>query len=132
MKEKELVMRFFTEGYCSRNFDAVMDILAEDYIDHSPAAARNSADAVSILKAVAEMFEVHDLEFLDVFCEKDLVATRIRYDVTQTGVCMGIPPTGKRIAFEALENFRVENGRITESWGYWPDKGIEKLLRGEA
>lgn len=41
---------------------------------------------------------------------------------------MGIPPTGKRIAFEALENFKVEEGIITESWGYWPDKEIEQKL----
>ena len=33
-------------------------------------------------------------------------------------------------ADEALENFRVDNGRIMESWGYWPDKEIEEKLKG--
>lgn len=43
---------------------------------------------------------------------------------------MGIPVTGKRIVFEALENFRVVKGRIVESWGYWPDLEIERKLKG--
>ena len=30
---------------------------------------------------------------------------------------------------EALENFRVADGKIVESWGYWPDKEIETKLR---
>ena len=42
---------------------------------------------------------------------------------------MDIPATGKRLRFEALEHFRVEDGRIAESWGYWPDKEIEEKLR---
>ena len=42
---------------------------------------------------------------------------------------MGIPATGKRISFEALEHFRLADGKITESWGYWPDREIEEKLR---
>ena len=44
---------------------------------------------------------------------------------------MGVPATGKHIDFEALENFKVENGKITGSWGYWPDKEIEEKLKSQ-
>ena len=37
--------------------------------------------------------------------------------------------TGRHITFEALENFRVENAKIVESWGYWPDREIEQKLK---
>ena len=50
------------------------------------------------------------IQVLDVFCEDDMVATR------------------KHIQFEALENFKVVDGKIVESWGYWPDKEIEQKL----
>lgn len=60
-----------------------------------------------------------------------MVFTRILYDGIHTGTCMGISATGKHITFEALENFKVENGKITESWGYWPDKEIEQKLKAE-
>lgn len=123
MTPTELVIRFFKEGYTNRNYGFVMDCMAEDYIDNSPAAARSNADAVGILKIVAGQFSDLTVKVLDVFAEGGMVATRILYDGIHTGTCMGIPATGKHITFEALENFKVENGKITESWGYqmWCD-----------
>ncbi|MDY3766280.1 MAG: ester cyclase [Lachnospiraceae bacterium] len=131
MNDKELVTRFFVEGYTNKNYEFIMECLAEDYFDHSPAAARSNADAVEILKIVAGQFSELKVEMADIFAENGMVATRVLYDGIHTGTCMGIPATGKKIRFEALENFKVTDGKITESWGYWPDKQIEQLLRGE-
>lgn len=36
---------------------------------------------------------------------------------------------GKRITFEALENFKAAEEKIVESWDYWPAKEIEQLLQ---
>ena len=128
MTEKELVCRFFKDGYEAKDYDAVMSYLAEDYVDHSPAAARSNAQAVGILQIVAGQFTDMKIELLDVFGESGMVAARVLYDGIHTGTCMGIPATGRRIRFEALETFRVVNGKIVESWGYWPDRQIEELL----
>ena len=129
MTNTEIVNRFFKEGYENKNYAEVIDIVAEDYIDHSPAGARSNAQAVEILKIVAGMFSDLSIKMLDIFAENDLVATRVLYDGVHSGECMGIPATGKRLSFEALENFKVVNGKIVESWGYWPDKEIEEKLR---
>ena len=129
MTNTEIVNRFFKEGYENKNYAEVMDLVAEDYIDHSPAGARGNAQAVEILKIVAGMFSDLSIKMLDIFAENDLVATRVLYDGVHSGECMGIPATGKRLSFEALENFKVVNGKIVESWGYWPDKEIEEKLR---
>ena len=132
MSPKDIVVNFFEDGYTNHNYDFIMKCVAENYIDHSPASARSNADAVGILKIVAEQFSDMTVTVLDVFAEGCMVATRILYDGIHTGTCMGIPATGKHITFEALENFKVENGKITESWGYWPDKEIEQKLRQKA
>ena len=129
MTNIELVTRFFKEGYENRNYDFILSCVSEDYADHSPAGARGSAQAVEILKLVAEQFSALRVEMLDIFADGDMVATRVRYDGVHSGECMGIPATGRRIRFEALENFRVADGKIVESWGYWPDKEIETKLR---
>ena len=129
MTNTEIVNRFFKEGYENKNYAEEIDLVAEDYIDHSPAGARSNAQAVEILKIVAGMFSDLSIKMLDIFAENDLVATRVLYDGVHSGECMGIPATGKRISFEALENFKVVNGKIVESWGYWPDKEIEEKLR---
>ncbi len=37
MSDKELVARFFIEGYQKRNYDFILECLSENYIDHSSA-----------------------------------------------------------------------------------------------
>ena len=128
MNNKEVVVNFFTEGYAKHNYEYIMECVADNYIDHSPAGARSNADAVNILKIVERQFTDLKIEVLDVFAEGNMVATRILYDGIHSGTCMGIAATGKRICFEALENFKVVDGKIVESWGYWPDKEIEQKL----
>lgn len=124
MTPKETVSRFFQEGYTNRNFDFVMDCVSENYMDHSPAGARSNTDAVGILKIVAGQYVYLHAEMADIFAEGCMEATRVLYDGLHR-------ETDRHITFEALENFRVENGKIVESWGYWPDLEIEQKLKGE-
>lgn len=123
-----VVREFFTAGYIDHDYDRVMDLVAQDYVDHSPAGARSNADAVGILRIVEGMFNDLQLTFEDVFADGAMVSTRIRYEGYQIGECCGVAPTGRRIAFEALENFRVIDGKIVESWGYWPEAQIVAML----
>ena len=129
MINTEIVYRFFKEGYESKNYDFVMKYLADDYIDHSPAGARGNAQAVGILKTVADQFSDLSIQMLDVFADNEMAATSVLYQGIHSGTCMGITATGKKISFEALENFKVVDGKIVESWGYWPDKEMEETLR---
>ena len=122
MDDKELVSRFFTEGYEHQNFDFILECLAEDYLDHSPAGARSNRDAVGILKSVSGMFADMHVTIEDIFSENGMVGTRVRYEAVHIGEWMGIAATGRPVAFEALENFKVADGKIVESWGYWPTK----------
>ena len=115
MTEKEIVYRFFKDGYEKKRYDSVMECVSEDYVDHSPAGARGNAETVHILKIVEGQFSDLKIQVLDLFSEGDLVAARVLYEGVHTGTCMGIPATGKRVRFEVLENFRVVDGKITES-----------------
>ena len=124
MTPKEIVSRFFQEGYTNHNYAFVMDCMSENYIDHSPAGARSNADAVGSLKIVAEQYVYLNAKMIDIFAEGGMVATRVLYDGLHR-------ETGRHIRFEALENFKVENARIVESWGYWPDREIEQKLNAQ-
>lgn len=125
----DVVKSFFDNGYVAHDYDKVMPLVADDYIDHSPAGARSNRDAVAMLKIVEGMFTDLTLDMEDVFADNDMVATRITYSGIHTGECMGIKGTGRKISFEALENFKVIDGKITESWGYWPDLEILNKIK---
>lgn len=125
---KEVVKKFFKEGYENHDYDKVMSIVADNYIDNSPAGARSNKDAVEILKIIENTFTDLKIDIMDIFEENNMVATRVKYSGIHSGECMKIEATGKAITFEALENFKLQDGKIIESWGYWPDMEIKKKL----
>ena len=103
--------------------------MIENYYAHSPLNTRSNADPVAILKIVQNIFSDAKIKMLDLICEKDMVSVRICFKVVQTGEYNWIPKAGKTITYEALENFKVVNGKITELWGYWPDKQNGEKIR---
>ena len=125
---KELVMGFFMEGYVRHNYAFLMEHMAADYFDNSPCAARTNLECVNVLKGTEQIFPDLQVEILDMIEENDKVAVRACFTGTHSAELCGVPATGKKIGFEALEVFRTENGKIAESWGYWPDMQIRELL----
>lgn len=51
-----------------------------------------------------------------ILAEGDRVAVRHTHHGTHQGELMGIPPTGKTIAVDGIEIFRVQDGKIVEFW----------------
>lgn len=94
-------------------------------------SARSNADAVAILKIVREQFPDMKVTILDLFAEGEMVATLIRFEGTHSAMCQGVAASGRHITFEALENFRVTDDKIVESWGYWPEDDIHRQLTAE-
>ena len=45
---------------------------------------------------------------------------------THTGVFMDVPPSGKKIKYDAFTIYRLENGMITEMW--WDENAVLKLM----
>ena len=62
----------------------------------------------------------------DVFGEDDLVAVRHSWRGTHRGEILGIAPTGKTVVVQAMNIFRLADGKIVERWG-GPD--LHGLLR---
>lgn len=131
MTNKELVTAFFMEGYVSHNYDYLLKIMADDYLDHSPCAAKSNLECVNVLKNTAKTFADMKVDIQDLIEEDNKVTVRAVFSGTHSSEVYGIAPTGKQIAFEALEIFRMENGKIVESWGYWPDALIMQMLKNE-
>jgi steroid delta-isomerase-like uncharacterized protein len=53
----------------------------------------------------------------DLIAEGDKVAGRNSVTGTHRGDYMGVPPTGRTIAYNEIFVFRFEDGRIAETWG---------------
>lgn len=53
----------------------------------------------------------------DLIAEGDKVVSRNTVTGTHKGEYMGLPPTGKAVTYNEIFIFRVEDGRIAETWG---------------
>lgn len=52
----------------------------------------------------------------DIIAEGDTVAVRYVVEATHKGDLLGIPATGRRVRWDAVDVYRVANGKIVEEW----------------
>jgi steroid delta-isomerase-like uncharacterized protein len=53
---------------------------------------------------------------LDIIAERDVVSVRAVVDGTHKGDLLGIPASGKHVTWDAIDNYRVVDGKIAEEW----------------
>jgi predicted ester cyclase len=89
-------------------------------------ALRNFQD--NIASRLTDMVPTED----DVIQTDDMLVIRGRYEATQSGEFLGVPPTGRRVAYDFVDMYRVTGGRIV--WRYllcdW--KGLRDQLTAAA
>lgn len=116
---KKVVADFF-EIYNSKDYEAMYRYFVPNYFDHGISTVRSIEAAIAIIKSVHQSFPDLKVTIEDLIEENNQVAFRGRFTGTHLGEFQGLSPSGKRVEFEALEIFKLENQKITESWGYWP------------
>ncbi|KKD38071.1 MAG: ester cyclase [Limnoraphis robusta] len=119
LTNKDVVRQFF-EIYNSQDYEAAYKCMASNYLDHGLPQVQSVEDAIKILKSTHTSFPDIKVVIDDLIEENDKVVFRGHFSATHLGEFVGIAPTGVRVEFEALEIFKIENQKITESWGYWP------------
>jgi predicted ester cyclase len=91
-----------------------------DYVAHAPESIQTAAldsDAwVEFLGVFLEGFPDLHLEVLDSSADEAMVAQRILFTGTHTGIFRGLPPTGRKVRFSGLEINRMVDGRVAEHW----------------
>ena len=118
-EENEAIARRWHEEAINQHDPDLLDaILAEDVVHH--AATFPDASGPEAVKAVHEALLtgfpdlLHTLEA--VISDGDLVVTRWVARGTHRGEFQGIAPTGKQVTYTGTNIYRIECGRIAESW----------------
>ena len=66
----------------------------------------------AILTALPDLKNVEQ----EIIVEGDIVSVRAVVDGTHKGDLFGIPASNKHVQWNAIDNFRVVDGKITEEW----------------
>ena len=118
LQENKALVRRFVEGVQNQhNLAALDELLSPDFVDHS--GITNPPN----LAGTKEFFTVLFAAFPDMrftirqqLAEGDKVMTHKTFQGTHQGPFMGIPATGKQVAFDVIDIFTVANGNLTDHW----------------
>ena len=118
-EESKVATRRLIEGlFNTGNQEIADEVLAADYIDHSPSHP-DLPSPENLKRAVGEWRvafpDTHNV-IEDMVAEGDKVAVRWTTHATHRGEFMGIPATGNRIAVTSFGIFRLSGAKIVESW----------------
>ncbi len=114
-----LVQRYWDEVWTAGGDAAVADLLTEDELHHwgvgGPTVGPDAFAERLVLFLTA--FPDFAIQVDDAFADGDMVVTRYTATGTHQGTWLGIEPTGTSVEYTGMNVFRLECGKIAESWG---------------
>ncbi len=113
------LLRTALEAFNKGDLEGCSEFLAPDFIANIPGAAEPAIgreawkqNARMLLDAFPDM----KMEIQDVFGEGDRAALRLTFRGTHKNPFLGIPATGREVAFSSVELYRVEGDLLAEEW----------------
>ncbi len=130
-EESMAIVRRFWGVWEEGNIDLVDELLAPDYINHTPASPDQPTGPEGV-KGVVAMFRsaIPDLRVVveDMIAEGEKVAVRYTLEGTHEGELFGVPPTGQRLSIKSITVERVSGGKIREHWRVSDELGMMQQL----
>jgi predicted ester cyclase len=100
------------------NLDAAEELFAPEQAE---AARQEAADFRQGFPDVVSTIE-------DLIAEGEKVAARWRARATHRGEYVGVPPTGREVEFTGISVYRIEGGKIAQSWTVEDELGLMRQI----
>lgn len=128
-----LIERYFGDVWNRGKLDALDEIMAPDYINHSPGLPNPAPGPAGLKPIVAAMRAgMPDLHYqiLDLVLAEDKVAAYVRMTGTHSGEFLGLAPSGRRIDVCQMQIEWIRDGRIWQHWRLTDERGLMAQLTG--
>lgn len=115
-KNKSVIRRWieFSNAGFSGSFD---DFISPDYVGHLGATAMDRSELERLERQFFLAFPDAHHTIDDLIGEGDRVVLRTTAHATHRGSFEGIAPTERSVEFTGLVVYRIQDGRVAESWG---------------
>lgn len=125
---KGIVRRFIDEVFLKGDFDAVDELLTDDFTPHTWGGTTGKRGLKEAIERVSAGISDEEMTIEDIIAEGDLVAVRLTSAATHTGDFMGMPASGKRYEIGEIHLFRLLDGKVAEHWHQADFMGMMKQL----
>ena len=128
-ENKALARRGF-ELWNSGDLAASVELIADDYVLHDPAAPgiRGHDGYKQFFTLYHTAFPDTHLGIEDLVAEGDRAVVRWTATGTHRGELQGIPPTGKQVTVTGITIYRIAGGKIVEQSQNWDTLGLMQQL----
>jgi steroid delta-isomerase-like uncharacterized protein len=124
VENKAIFRRFVDEVMNQGKLSTIDELFAPEFVGHinlPPVPPMNREGVKSLFAMYHNAFSVLQTTIEDLIAEDDKVVGFLILKGTHTGNFMGIPATGKQIAFRTMDIFRIADEKIVEHWAM-PDQ----------
>ena len=133
MRERniETVRRWIDEGWSKGNLAVADELLTDGFVLHDPVATREVVGREAERALIGGLRDsIPDLTFTidDLVADGDDVTIRWIAEGTHGGELLGFPSTGRSLAIRGVDMYRLEDGRIAESWTFWDLPGMLRTV----
>jgi predicted ester cyclase len=119
-ENKELYRRFMEEVVSRGDLRVADELLSPDVIEHEvlpPGLGSGREGIKNLFKLLRSAFPDLHVEIHEQLADGDKVISRVTLRGTHRGELLGIAPTGRRVAYGAIDISRMAGGRLVEHWG---------------
>ena len=128
-KNKATVMSFVEQVQSQHNLAAIDELFSPDFVDHNGMSVPPTVDGTkNLFTMMFAAFPDMHMEVHMQLAEGDQVMTFKTLHATHLGPFMGIPATGKEVAFNIIDIFSVQDGKITDHWTVGDMLGLMQQL----
>jgi steroid delta-isomerase-like uncharacterized protein len=116
-QNKRIARKVFEDIQSQGNLALVDELVAADYVGHSPLGDIHGPEGTKQLETVLKgAFPDYRVEVEDQIVNGDKVVTRWTARGTHQGPFQRIPPTGKSMTMTGMTIFRIADGKLVEGW----------------
>ena len=116
---KAVVRRTFEEIFPACDVEALAEVTDRDVVHHGrrPDEPAGLEGVTRTMLWLAQAFSDQRWEIQHLIAEYDLVTVHATHHGRHTGDLMGIPPTGREVAYDYIQILRFRDGKAVEHWG---------------
>jgi predicted ester cyclase len=123
-----------TDTTVESNIELVRDYTGRVFNEHNPELAaefvtpdvkwhggtlgsiEGSDNLIALLRSFIGALPDLNAQEQDIVADQNTVAVRFVVEATHEGELLGIAPTGRRVRWDAVDVYRVRDGKISEEW----------------
>lgn len=117
-ENKRIVREFIETAFNQHEADKAAASLTPDMKWHGGTlgTVEGRENVAGLVRTIVDALpDLHNVE-QDIMAERDIVAVRAVVEATHEGDLLGIPASGRHVQWDAVDVYRVADGKIAEEW----------------